>query len=853
MNKRNFIIFLVLVFFAGSVSALADPFWQRIGSGLSVSGTKTYTLQSLSVNGSEDMFLDDNYGFNSRYLNETNLTVTGNIWSGLSITAALSNNRWNPSDRSVVLNYNKGPTRAAIGDISASLTGNDLIPFSKQLKGATITQDFGVCSVTAIASRTKAATKTVTIAGNNTPGPYYLGVTQIVDGSERVKIDEKEITRSDSTGMPNYTLDAFSGILTFRDDLIVPSTSTINISFESQSYNTTAGTIYGFRSDVPIKKDTGVGFTYLTQSSDSNSDKYQEITESFHGNNSLGLQYELLYIPIEGSVIVKVDGILQSPVAIGSVPADYSIDYPQHYILFTRAILSSSTILVTYVPKPDNAVSGDRNVMGVDAKVKLSDALTLTGQFARSSSGSAGTDGSGSASSLKASGKYGKFEYSAGLKDIDAGYSPVESAGFFRNERGGDINVKYWFNDQLYWNTKIERFHRADSSSTDDTTTSGLSLLSTQTTNVLEWKPENLPELKFSRTRSDSEGLSDKKDSLSTDALTMNWGKKKLNLNGELSRSDRDYTYLSSTDNSLVTTSNTVDTSRLGLRYTPGEKVSFSADISKSNVTNSSGSGSDAKNYQMTASYMPSTSVNLSASYRITDSGGVTSSVISNSEGYVNDIYVNSYSSKSATRIMSAGWTPTKYFSFNTSFNYTSSEGENSTNTSVTGTDFGFTYTPSEIIKIFAHSSKQDGSFVGSSGDMSSRIGFLTLSVGPVKTYSLDLNYQKMLSGTQLSNLSTDDPLYAYQNSAVDLKSISGNLRKEIGGGRYLFTEFLNSSTAGITSSRKNTLAFGMEYPLNSIFGLKVDWRMIDYKDSKNDANNYRANMLNAQIGARFR
>lgn len=852
MLKRTFCIFLTIAFVIGPLSAWGEPVWRRIGDRLSISGTKTYTLQSLSVDGSEEMFLDDNYGYSSRYRNETNLTVSGNLWPGLSITASLSNNRWNPNDRTVTLNYNKGNTKASIGDISASLPGNELIPFSKRLKGATVTHDFGSLSVTALASRSKAATRTVSLSGNNTPGPYYLGVSQIVDGSERVKIDEQDIPRSDNSGISNYMLDAFSGILTFRDDLIVPSTSTISVSFEAQSYNSTSGTIYGMRTDVPVGKKAGIGLTYLTQSSDDSTSIAKEITESFHGNNSLALPYELLYIPMEGSVIVKVDGVLQSPLPYGTSPEDYRIDYQLHYILFTRPIMSTSTILVTYIPKPENAVTGNRNVMGVDAKYKVSEALTLTGQFAKSSSDYTGAGDGGSAGSLRAAGKYGKLDYTATLRNIDAKFAPIESTGFFRNERGGNIDLKYKFSDQLSWYTRIDKFKRPSISSAAADT--ALSVNTTQSTSGIEWNPVKLPEIKLTRTRMDSGGANDWKDSLATDSFSVNWGGKKLSASGEFSRSERESAYTSAFDGSLVATNNKVDTSRLSLRYTPGQKVSFIADVSNSDITNSNGSTSDAKNYQITATYVPTSALNLSTSYRISDSGSANTSGIGPGwGGYQNGGYINSYGLKSATRTVNVGWSPSQKFSFNSSFDYTSSEGENSTNTSVSGTDLGFTYNPSEIITLHAHTSRQNGNFIGANGNMSSRIGFVTFSIGPVRKHTLDLNYQKMLSGTVLSNIDINDPLYAYQNSTVDLKSISGVLRREISGGRYLFTEFLSSSTSGITSSKKSVYAFGIEYPLNEILGLKVDWRIIDYSDPRNPASNYRANMLNAQIGARFR
>jgi len=45
---------------------------------------------------------------------------------------------------------------------------------------------------------------------------------------------------------------------------------------------------------------------------------------------------------------------------------------------------------------------------------------------------------------------------------------------------------------------------------------------------------------------------------------------------------------------------------------------------------------------------------------------------------------------------------------------------------------------------------------------------------------------------------------------------------------------------------------FGIDFPLNRILGLTLDWRITKYNDLKTLSNSYSANSLNAQIGARF-
>ncbi len=858
MIRRSIRVVLILSFICSSTLTWADSLWHVINERLTISGSKSYTFQSVSVEGNRDMFYDGNYNYSPQYRNETNLSIAGKLLTGMSVSASVTNNRWNPNDRIFTLNYDRNRTRASLGDITCSLTGNELLSFSRRLKGATVTQDLGFSKVTAIVSKTKASTKTVTVQGNNTPGPYYLGISQIVDGSERVKIDKDDIPRSDSSGYPNYTLDTFGGIITFRDGLIVSSSSEISVSVETQSINSAAGTIYGVRSDIPVGKRTGFGVTYLMQAAGDTSENTREIAEPFHGNNTLSLPYELLYVPTPPdpakgiAFTVKVDGIEQI------MGLDYTLNYPLHYIVFMRPIPSNSTILVTYTPVVEKGVSSDRSVIGLDAKYKLSNAVTLTGNFARSTKDYKGDDG-GSAASLRAAGRFGKLKLSAGVRDIDSSYAPIESAGFFRNERGSDLDLQYQLTNSFTWSSRLDHYTRPyyqyglGGVLQDD----GRTADSSASTHTLEWKPAKLPAMRLTRSQSNTTSGTDS-NLLDTDALSINWNSSKLAVTGELSRSNRENTYTSKVDGTVKHTLNSADTSRLSVRYTPRQKYSLMADIANSSIENSGESKTDARNYQLIANYIPTRELNLGFTYRLSDSGSNYTTPYGDSfggglgpgSGYPVGGYVPSYGLRSVTRMASLNWNPSTRFAFNSSLSLSSAEGDNSTNTTIKGTDIGFSYTPQEHITIRAYSSDQDGSFVGSDGNMSSRIGFLSATVGPINRFTLDLGYQKMLSETLFSS---DFPLFPQQNSITNMRSISGVLRREISGGRFLFSEFASTSVDSYSKNKKTSLAFGIEYPLNEILGLKVDWRIIDYRDDSSSSNSYRANMLNARIGARFR
>src|SRR5581483_747138 len=89
---------------------------------------------------------------------------------------------------------------------------------------------------TLLYSQTKAETRTITIPGNNSSGPYYVYAGQIVEGSDQVRVDNRAMVRG-----KDYTLDTFTGELNFLSNpgngnpsgSVIRASQTIAITFET--------------------------------------------------------------------------------------------------------------------------------------------------------------------------------------------------------------------------------------------------------------------------------------------------------------------------------------------------------------------------------------------------------------------------------------------------------------------------------------------------------------------------------------------------------------------------------------------------------------------------------------------
>jgi hypothetical protein len=337
---------------------------------VSISGHKSIGYHLNDVEGDFAAFRDQNYfgQGGQRVTDNTDLTIRVNKFLGfLSFDWRWSNNRFrNPYDARITYTYESPNLRLEWGDITASLgSANPLVGFNRTLKGATATATWGRSRFRYIASETKAAARTITIQGNDSPGPYYLQGSQIVDGSERVQVDGVEKRRGE-----DYTIDYFGGILRFRDGMIIPRTSTIVVTYETYAFNSAPSRLQGFRVESNLGGGFNLGFTMVSQKSTVRVGLRRR-TERFFGFEAPTTPYDLQFPPLRDAnnpIIITVGGVPQVE------GVDYYFDERLPYrFYFTRYMPRTLIIQVEYTPRPDpsSTIGGDREVMGIDLTLPL--------------------------------------------------------------------------------------------------------------------------------------------------------------------------------------------------------------------------------------------------------------------------------------------------------------------------------------------------------------------------------------------------------------------------------------------------------------------------------------------------
>lgn len=424
---------------SGMASDSFNWFRSNIFDRIQLSGYRQIGFHSHRVEGDRNSFNSLTYsGQGDRSFTDLgNVTVVGNDVVGvLNFKMTLSDNRFDdPEGEQISLNYLRGPLAIDAGDIQGSLLNtNPLASVNRSLKGVSAqykTKNFGV---KLLHSETKGSARTITLSGNNSPGPYYLQNGRLVTGSESVQVDG-QVQRLNQ----DYVIDYESGSITFVRS--IAPTSTILISYEAYDFNSATGSVQGAGTSYNFGKIGRVGLTYLRSESGSGSGLSSR-TEAFEGYGAPGTPYFLQFVPLKSDqfpILIKVDSIPQTE------GIDYYFDASNPAVFFFRRFIPSTSLVeAIYTPRPTSVQDGDREVVGIDYRLPFgSEGSYLQYNQALGTLKNDVTPLSGTARTLSGSYKRGGLNVSANWRSIPADYVSIESRSFNRNDTGAGAGIDY--------------------------------------------------------------------------------------------------------------------------------------------------------------------------------------------------------------------------------------------------------------------------------------------------------------------------------------------------------------------------------------------------------------------------
>ena len=873
------------------------------GTNVNLKGSMQFSYRMDNISGGADAtnsYHSDQYngnGSNGLY-NLTQVDVDATIFNHVhyktTVNNHILNNTSDPNYNRVQVDYNVANTRVQWGDINAGFTGNSLVTFNRFLHGVQWTNSWGRKLKTQLLySQAKAEARTYTLQGAGNAGPYYVFSGQIVDGSVRVRINDRDLTLG-----REYTLDQYSGELRLLNGLIALPSDTIAVTYEAiAGYGgQSSGNIYGVRTDLVAFKGVNLGLTHVQQTSNGSGIPQRE-TRYLYGYGTPAAAYELpTQIDFSKPMEVRIAGVLLMK------DSDYVTDlrFPSQ-VRILQAIPPSQQIQIDYYPLQTNVTPGNRSVTGLDSRIQLGKLGTLTAEAALSGLTVQGIGHGGSAWNVRADlTPLRDLRTSITLKNIGSSYSSIESPGFGRNERGMEMNADYAINSRLKLTGTFQSTKRASYSSFSGGAYSLNAAVGedqySQKSAGLNYQFARNGSVNLSRTLNNTDAILGQSSNNRTDTLALNYGFRNITFDASVNRNVSKYQYVLDAVGSSFSAGSSATWSRhVGVSWNPLKWLSLTTSLSDNDINSYVGNlptHAIAKDTQFSARIVASKNLRFNVAHTLSDSGnanagatgGYSTGLIggganlglgsngnfSGGLGGSNSSGFNGYTSfggKSSSNRVSMEYLPRPDMTLQLSVDQSSSVGDYLYNSSRNGYSFTFGYQPSDRMRFDLNMTNSRNTLTNGFGGSNSNTMSLGVSGKPFGgKLNLTLNYQKSLSRSAfntsgLSSTSGTTPIAGTNltDSSTSLNSMSARMDYALGKRYSLFGEFLNSDSSGSFGSSENNLRIGLDYLLSQSregsWKFSLGWQT--YARANHEVTlssyNYKVSTLLAEFGFNFR
>ncbi len=613
--------------------------------GVQISGRNSLTLQQDIVDGSASAYTGQRWDTGT-FQRQTSLHLEGPIFKEFGFQADLSASGWGRSYSRWVAGYIGHDSAVYLGDLNINLRGNEFATFSKSLKGWQIDQKLpGDGLLRGFYSQEKGFTRNQTMAGNDTSGPYFLTYTPIIDGSERIRVDEQP----QRFGV-DYRIDYQTGELWFEPvggpPKIIPSTSTISVSYQSSGYFGSPGTLSGLRAEMPLMGGKmQVGLTMLNQdrpgAGSGDTAGYQE--DYYQGSGSTG-PFDTNFRPIiaDGAQVIyqgKTQTIEHALVVlVDNVQQQEGVDYDSYReigrIIFRHAVPPTALVKIQYYyDLRQTTPAADTKVTGLDLSYRISQDMSLRADLARSSGGNSGQPGS--ARKILLTYTRPKFAASTEYRDMESTFSFIDTTGFRRQEKGLAVNLQWQPHRHIQLFNRYSKmktaqglsfgysgygggsgFQTSDSyygmqTAQSDTSTSGLDVSSNRNDLDLRLTFPGWPAMDFThQTMSNAGGSLGGSNYTSTSLRLAHEFSRRLRINARLASTDQRYAGQPGGDSDDLTEPRGSNTSQrlISVNYMPSDALSLLVDLgrNRSASVGTAANRSSSNNIRLSARWQPS-------------------------------------------------------------------------------------------------------------------------------------------------------------------------------------------------------------------------------------------------------
>jgi len=816
---------------------------QNVFKKILVTGNQRFLLRLHKIEGNEEAFNEQwNRGRTGNFIDERSVSISGkNVLGVLNFDVQFDNNPYRmPMERRVSVNYNRDWLKLDVGDINARLpSNNDLVRFSRSMSGAQMTTTFGPLSISTLYTQSRSAARTISITGNNTPGPYYLQAGMIVDGSLRVQVDGED----KRLGI-DYTVNIYGGTITF--EYPIPPTSTIVCTYETMGQNQSRGDVYGGHVAYKISPTLTVGATHIEQKPRS-ATGLVTTTEAFQGYGAPNTPYFLLNPPLRTQpIIVTVDGVLQVE------GVDYFFDeFNPQVFYFTRFMPPTSLIRVTYTPAPDPGSfgNGKRQVSGIDLNWRLGNSQQLSVAAAQSKLYTPTGVQTGQAKSVRYTLDHGRLSLNARWMDIPSNYVTVETTGFGRNTRGIETKVNYQAGDGWNFGLNAQQIEIG----TPRYTGEGLETI----------KGENR-DLRFTASRSKSDS-----DSIYFTALTSDgayngiknqthgvqsgykWRSGNFSFDAGIGATQVRAPSDGNANAPLASTS--LYGGRFSAAYRASDTLNFSAGIGLNAIESKDKSGF-GHDLSLRTEWIPNPKLRMELVLADSDSGAITG-IGGYTGGYGFGYNGNGFtgggtgfnfgSSRGNSRLaqLRTSWNPSNAFSLDLNLMRTEANGDNLSNSNLTGVSLFASWTPSLATRLTTRVEHMQVSFTNQPGTSNNLIYGISLEQELFKKLRFVGDYSFVSSGgTGITGFSRD------------VNSLFASLTYSLDRRQRAFVEFRKGNVTGYLPDRESYFGLGYSYDILPGIALRSTYKFREREAMGGAGNNasYRSQGLDFELEFRF-
>lgn len=365
--------FFILYFFLIQGKACADIYPQ-----FDISGFKKWQYYKIQVSPQSNYYLaqtqlgglSSTLGLSGPLQERLLLKIDSKLSEHLKVSYDILQEPESPQKSDVKVTYDG--TELTFGDFTAAFAGNEFVSATKYLNGVMLTSHDPTYNFTFVpATKSKSFNQQFSSGlGNNTRGPYSLGHGSIVEGSEKIILNNIAQVRG-----VDYTIDYFEGKITFTKilspadnftytyeftnflDLFFPTVSNRDF-FGIEARKTLNKMFYENDLAAPTIYSTGEAKeTFPGTAARSDLSKEAVIKEESKGI------YRLKYKPVvEFSENIIFDGNKLKKFE------EYYIDYDQGTLFLSTDSMptSNETISVSYTYY--NSTSESENIPGIDSK-----------------------------------------------------------------------------------------------------------------------------------------------------------------------------------------------------------------------------------------------------------------------------------------------------------------------------------------------------------------------------------------------------------------------------------------------------------------------------------------------------